>query len=91
MDWVTVVGLAAGTLTTAGYIPQLIKIIHTKSAKDVSLLMFLIISTGVFLWFLYGIYLNSLPIIAANGATLVLTAAIAFFKLKYSEELGKIP
>ncbi len=83
MDTVLAIGLAAGTLTTIGYVPQLAKIIRTKSARDVSLMMFLIISIGVFLWFLYGLYINSLPVIIANVAVLALTISIAFFKIKY--------
>ncbi len=84
MDWVTPLGFAAGIMTTVGYVPQLIKLIRTKSSRDISLLMFLVISIGVFLWLLYGFYIDSLPVIAANAVTLGFTAVISFLKIRYS-------
>ncbi len=36
MDLITILGLVAGTLTTLAFLPQLIKIWQTKSAKDIS-------------------------------------------------------
>ncbi len=86
MDFVVVIGFLAGALTTAGYVPQLLKTMRTKCADDLSLMMFAAISVGVFLWLVYGLYLNSFPIIAANGATLCLTAAIGTLKIKYSKQ-----
>lgn len=85
MDWVTIVGLAAGTLTTGCFIPQIIKIAKDKSAKEVSLLMFLIIGTGGFLWLIYGLEINSFPVIIANAISLVLIILVILLKLKYSK------
>jgi MtN3 and saliva related transmembrane protein len=45
--------------------------------------MYIIISTGIFLWLLYGIEINSLPIIGANGVSLALTLLILAGKLRY--------
>ncbi|MGH7146941.1 MAG: SemiSWEET transporter [Nitrospiraceae bacterium] len=77
------VGLAAGTLTTIAFLPQLIHTWQTKSAKDVSLGMFLIFCTGVLLWMIYGFMIQSLPVMLANGVTLVLAGAILVLKLKH--------
>ena len=55
----------------------------TKSAKDVSLAMFLLFTTGVGMWLLYGIKSNAFPVIAANSITLILSAVILYFKYKY--------
>ncbi|MDV7186305.1 SemiSWEET transporter [Lutibacter sp. TH_r2] len=83
IDSIEIIGLAAAILTTSAYVPQAYKAWKTKSAGSVSLTMYLIMLTGVVLWLIYGIYLNSLAMILANIATIVLTAIIIFFKLKY--------
>lgn len=80
---IEVIGLTAAFLTTSAYIPQAYKAWKTKSAGSVSLSMYLIMLTGVVLWLIYGIYLNSLSMILANTATIILTSIIIFFKLKY--------
>ena len=83
MDLTTALGLAAATLTTIAFVPQVTKIWKTKSAKDVSLGMFVVFCTGVALWLAYGIMLGELPIIVANTITLVLGLAIVAMKIRY--------
>ncbi|MEH1950247.1 MAG: SemiSWEET transporter [Nostoc sp.] len=63
--------------------PQMFKTWQTKSAKDVSLGTLITFITGVFLWLIYGIYLQSLPIILANAVTLVFNLIILWLKIKY--------
>ena len=67
MDFLTILGLAAATLTTISFLPQMFKTWQTKSAKDVSLVTLITFIIGIFLWLIYGIYLQSLLIIIANG------------------------
>ncbi|AFZ28939.1 hypothetical protein Glo7428_0335 [Gloeocapsa sp. PCC 7428] len=83
MDFVSILGLIAGTLTTIAFLPQLFKTWQSKSAKDVSLGMLMIFSTGVFLWLIYGIYLQALPIILANLITLIFNLIILGLKIRY--------
>lgn len=78
-----ITGLVAGTLTTIAFFPQLIQTLKTRSAKDVSLGMFVIFTAGVLLWVIYGLMIRSLPIIAANTVTLVLAGAILVLKLRH--------
>ncbi|MFC1720916.1 SemiSWEET family sugar transporter [Patescibacteria group bacterium] len=52
-----------GVLMSVGYFPQAYKIWKTKSARDVSLFTYGIFSVGTFVWTLYGVYINDLPII----------------------------
>jgi MtN3 and saliva related transmembrane protein len=73
----------AGGLTTASFVPQVRKIWKTKSAKDVSLLMFVAFCVGVSMWIVYGFMKGEAAIIATNAVTLVLGAAIIWMKLKY--------
>ena len=83
MNFITLVGLLAGTLTTIAFLPQVIKTWQSKSAKDISLGMFLTFCTGVCLWIIYGLCVRDLPVIATNVATLVFASTILAFKLKY--------
>ena len=83
MDIINIIGMAAGTLTTASFVPQVIKIWKTRSSKDVSLGMFFVLATGVALWVVYGIMTSSLPVILANSVTLVLAVMIIALKIKY--------
>jgi MtN3 and saliva related transmembrane protein len=81
VDWI---GLLAGTLTTVAFVPQVLKIWLTKSADDVSYLMFGIFSIGIVLWLAYGIALGALPIVVANIVTLVLSIMVIALKVRYS-------
>lgn len=83
MDFVTALGLLAGTLTTIAFLPQVLQTWKTKSAKDLSLPMLLSFTTGVLCWLIYGIWIDSLPVTLANGVTLVLAGANLVLKLKY--------
>jgi len=83
MDLVTTVGLIAGALTTASLLPQVMQIWRTKSARDISLKMFVAFCAGVFLWLVYGILLRETPIIIWNGITLALGLAIVVMKTRY--------
>ena len=84
MDIATIIGLAAATGTTLSFLPQAMRIIKTKHTKDLSLAMYLIFTTGVFLWLVYGILIKDLPVIIANAITLLFTSTILIFKIKYN-------
>ncbi len=77
------VGLVAGLLTTVAFVPQVMKIYRTKSGKDISGRMFTIFSLGIVLWLLYGLLLESIPIILANAVTLFLSLSIIALKVRY--------
>ena len=82
-DATTVLGLAAASLTTAAFLPQVIKIWRTRKTRDISLGMFLVLCAGIGLWLVYGILRNDFPLILANAVTLVLAGTILVLKLKY--------
>ena len=83
LDPVTILGLVAASLTTFAGLPQLIKTWKTKSTKDISLLLFLMMFVGVLLWLIYGILTGDIPLIAGNGVSALLVGAILALKLKY--------
>jgi MtN3 and saliva related transmembrane protein len=89
METITILGYCAGFLTTLAFLPQVIKVWKTDSTKDISLLMFSMMCTGILLWLYYGILLKEMPIILTNAVTLVLASIILFFKIKHTLEEKK--
>ncbi|MDP2697072.1 SemiSWEET transporter [Thalassospira sp.] len=83
MTFETVLGLLAGSLTTIAFLPQVIRTWRTRSTADISLGMFLVLCTGIALWFVYGLMMGDWPVIIANGLTFILAATILFFKLRH--------
>ena len=83
MENVEILGLVAATLTTAAFVPQVYKAWLHKSTRDISMLMYLVIVTGTILWFIYGVYRQSLPIMLANSVTAVLGMLMIYLKAKY--------
>jgi len=81
--WIERIGFAAAFCTTVAFVPQLVRVVKLRSAREISLPTFLLFSIGVFLWLLYGLYARSNPVIASNAVTLVLSLSILFLKLKY--------
>jgi MtN3 and saliva related transmembrane protein len=77
------VGGIAAFLTTIAFVPQVWKVWRTRSARDVSLGMYLTFLLGVGLWFVYGLMLEAWPIIVANGVTGVLAAGVVLMKLRF--------
>jgi MtN3 and saliva related transmembrane protein len=83
MDYITIVGSAAAALTVIAFFPQLLKVWKTRSTRDISLGMFSIFCSGVFLWLVYGILTQDFPITAANFLIFIQAFIILMFKLKY--------
>ena len=80
---IEIVGLIAGVLTTIAYLPQVRKTWKTKSVKELSLSMYIVMLVGVLLWLSYGILIHSISMILANIITGILTSMLIYFKLKY--------
>lgn len=83
MDSITLLGLVGGTLTTASFFPQVFKTWKTRSTKDVSLVMFILLSVGITFWIAYGLKIGSVPVVAANSISLVMTLAMLAMKIRY--------
>ena len=86
MDEWMAIGLVAGFLTTVGFVPQIVKGYRSKSMKDVSMVMPLLLALGMLLWMFYGIWLESLPIILWNAIALTLNLIIVVLILVYSRD-----
>jgi MtN3 and saliva related transmembrane protein len=66
-DIFTFLGFAAGTVTSIGFIPQLIRGYRTKKLYDISYWMPLVLASGMLLWLFYGFVRTDIAIIAANS------------------------
>ena len=77
------IGSIAAFSTTTAFVPQLIRVWRLKSARDISLPMFLLFSFGEAMWLVYGLLIHSAPVILANFVTLALALAILVLKLRY--------
>ncbi len=79
-------GYFAAILTTAAFLPQLIKTLKTKKADDVSLLTLIMFMCGVGSWIIYGYSISSLPILIANIITFILNFFILISKIYYARK-----
>ena len=80
---IEILGLVAGTITSITFIPQVVKIWQTKSAKDLSVMMLLLLMLGVVLWLIYGLVVMSAAIIYTNSMVLAMSLIMLYFKLKF--------
>jgi len=77
-----IIGYVAAFCTTVAYFPQASKVFKTQKTKDISLGMFLLMTFGIACWLVYGIMLSEMPIISANGISLIFASYILFVKIK---------
>ena len=80
-----IVGFTAGILIAVSLIPQLIKSYKTRSVRDISFLMLIIIMLGTALWVVYGILIKSVPIIVMDGFGFLVNLALIFMKIRYKK------
>jgi MtN3 and saliva related transmembrane protein len=83
VDLVTGIGFLAGALTTASFLPQVVKTARSRSARDISEAMLIVFLAGLALWTFYGVQVGSAPIIAANVITIGLVGAILVMKVRF--------
>lgn len=80
---VDAIGYAAALLATGAFLPQLTKTVREKSAKDISLGMYVLFCVGVSLWLVYGLLISSWPVIISNVVSLIFSAIILVLKVKH--------
>lgn len=80
MEWA---GYMAATMTTLAFVPQAMKTIRTKDTRSISLGMYVVFTAGIAMWLVYGIALDSMPMILSNIVTFILSATILGLKLKH--------
>lgn len=80
MEWI---GYLAAAMTTLSFVPQAVKTIRTRDTRSISLGMYVVFTAGIAMWLVYGIALDSMPMILANIVTFLLSATILGMKLKH--------
>lgn len=83
IPFTTIVGFAAGMLTAVSMLPQVIKTYQTKKAEEVSLLMLIVLLTGIATWIVYGIMKKDYPIIITNCISLTINIILVVLRGKY--------
>jgi MtN3 and saliva related transmembrane protein len=83
MQFITFIGLIAGTFTGISLFPQVLKSWRTRETKDLSFPAYSILLIGITFWLIYGIVIKDLPLIFANIVAFTLTSAVLILKLKY--------
>ena len=84
-NYIDLFGFSAALLTTTAFLPQLYKTWQTKTAEDVSLVMLILFITGLICWIIYGLKINSIPILTANIITFIFNFSILILKITYSK------
>lgn len=80
-----ILGMCAGICTTISFVPQIKKVWDTKSAKDISLHMYVIYSSGLLLWTIYGFLIDSISLILANFVTMIFALCILMLKFRWKD------
>jgi MtN3 and saliva related transmembrane protein len=83
---VNTIGYAAATMTTVSFLPQMLRVIRLRSAREISLGMFLIFSAGTLFWLIYGVLVRSAPVMLANTVTLAFSLTILVLKLRFDRK-----
>lgn len=76
------IGYIGATLTTTSFLPQAVKVIKTRDTQSISLWMYILYTTGIFFWFLFGLRIESGPVIVSNFITFLLSLTILVMKLR---------
>jgi MtN3 and saliva related transmembrane protein len=83
LDLTAYIGLVAGFLIPISFIPQIIRVLRLKSAREISILFTAIQLLGLIFWLTYGIILGLLPIIICNIIMACLVVTLLGAKMKY--------
>lgn len=81
MRYIDLLAVIAATLCTTSFIPQITKIYRERSARDISLKMYITYCLGVVLWVIYGILIHSPVIIIAKAATALFSVCVLIMKI----------
>ena len=88
VDYVNILAAATtvvGVAMSLSYFVQIAKILKTKSAKDLSLIMFSVFCVGLTLWLLYGLAIKNVPLIIVNAVSVVGAYILLGLILKYGK------
>ncbi len=70
MTILSILATVFGVVNGFANLPQIYKIFKKKSAKDLSVVTYLVLTAGTIVWVLYGIEITNVPILVMNGLAL---------------------
>jgi len=79
---IEIIGYIAGFCTAVAQFPQALKVIKTGDTESISIGMYIIMTMGIFFWFLYGVLLSNLPMMLANGVCLLPSVYILYITVR---------
>ncbi|MEJ7560623.1 MAG: SemiSWEET transporter [Pedobacter sp.] len=83
MEFIDILGIVAGILTSSSIIPQIVTTLKKKKAGDVSLFMFIVMMSGNALWIYYGFSKSDIAIISTNFLSLALNIVMLILKFRF--------
>ena len=83
MNWAEMAGHLGAVLSSITFIPQVWKAWQTKSVKDLSIYMIVIVFCSTIIWLFYGISFSLWPVVIANAVILLLSTMLLFFKMTF--------
>ncbi len=86
MNWIDLIGYAAGIFTLLNMIPQVIKTYKSKSCEDISYLLVITYAISMILWVIYAYFINSWPILTTNGIAFFLSLIQLGLMVKYNKK-----
>lgn len=86
MNTMQIIGISAGVLTAVSMLPQLIKVLKEKHVEDLSIMMLLVLNTGLVLWVVYGFMRDDAPLIYTNSFSVLVNFTLIILRIKYSRK-----
>jgi MtN3 and saliva related transmembrane protein len=83
MNWYDYMGYFGSFLTSITFIPQVYKAWQTRSVGDLSSWMVIIVVASASIWLVYGIAINSGPVIVANSVVLMFALVLLYFTFRF--------
>lgn len=84
LTYIDAIGIVAGFLIICSFVPQLIMIIKNRSAKDISITMYIVLLIAQILWMVYGVLKYDFQVIITNAVTSLLTILIIGFSIYFN-------
>jgi MtN3 and saliva related transmembrane protein len=82
---ITHIGLVAGAITSAAVVPQVVRTYRTRHARDISIWQPVLLDIGMLLWLIYGVFLKDMPLILANGFSIVCNTLLIGMKIYFKD------
>jgi MtN3 and saliva related transmembrane protein len=82
-EWLpTILATIAGILSTASFVPQVLKAWRERDTAAISKRMYMVTVTAFTLWSAYGFLIGNMPLIVFNLLSLCLSGTILFLKIR---------